>query len=1304
MSISADAPDGRDLIRAYLPRTLVARWSAHPDDAPVWHEILTGSLMHCDMSGFTAMSERLAGRGKEGAELMAGVLNGFFDRMLRIADGWGGVQMKFGGDAMLLYFGGDEHAARAAACGLEMQRAMPEFHRVEVAGETYGFLMRAGIHSGDFFSASAGNPAGVLHYLLMGRDVSRSAATESEAQPGQVAASTEAAEVLRGSARLVQQGHVWQVRSIDAPERPRPSEENSGVPPRALYQYLLPPIAAPLLAGRAPHLAAEHRRVTAVFINLFGMAGIIEGEGPQAALTEIAAYLDMVLPSLDRHGGYLIGSDAAEDGDKLIAAFGAPIASERDEVSALRFALDLNRRLAASSLRLRHRIGINTGFVFAGEIGSPIRREYTVIGDNVNLSARLMAAAPVGRIYASAATIERARADFALRRLKPMRVKGKAAPVQAYELAGEGRAAPQQAEPDAVQLLGRDDEVAAMMRTAETVAASAAMRWCLVTGEPGIGKSALVDDIARRLTGAGWRRLAAACQAHLSRDVFAAWHGPLRQLFDGADDWAALRAAVERLAPEHAWFAGLVADIVSIDRPADPFIESMDPRTRRQQLVALVRAALAAEARRAPLLFTFDDAHHADEASLELLADVIAGIDAPVLLCVSSRATGSPGALSSMPAHLSLHLAELRPDDARRLAASVAGAAGADVDAVISRAQGNPLFVQELALSAAQSGEMPDSINEVIVARLDRLQTEEKLVLRAAAVTGTSFAPEHVGVLLRGRMGADAIDRALTGLATSGFIRGTDGEQAFRHGLAQEVVYDTLTFTDRRAMHHELARHIEEEDQGRLGAVAGLLLHHYDRAGDAPKTVVYAAMSGDRAAGVYANREAIDFYTRGLEALDRAGGGGGDRSILLERIGTCLETQGRHSAATEALQDALARWRDRGRRKRAALLDGPVPDAVREAHLCRRIAVTYERGSAYDEALSWLDRALAALPVRAGRVGSEVHASKSMTLYRKGEYREAIAWGRRALAVAKRVGDARAIAYAHNMLANSHIAEGSLRAAVRHLTEAVRLYDELEDVPGQAAANNNLGMCYHLMGELDAALLHYGLAGAADERVGDLVDKAVIDNNIGEVLLIQGRLDEADEHLARVLRAREANEELAAVAGLSCVNLCRIAMARGDLDAAERHARAGIRVLTDVGAKGLLTEAQIQRAELHLAQGDAAGALRQASAALHEATESGDRLLEARAQRIAALALAATGGGESAAIQLATSAALARRIGAGHEEARSLLALARLRVQSGGHPRADGVRRAVAILSRMGAAPELAQARALLPLLERPRT
>lgn len=1300
-----DARSGHALLGAHLPRTLIEHWARDPDGPSIWHEVLEGTLMHCDMSGFTAMSERLARRGREGAELMAGVLNRFFERMLGIAAGWGGLQVKFGGDAMLLLFDGAEHAARAATCALDMQRAMKEFRNVEAGGDVHRLRMRAGMHSGTFVGASVGDETGPLHYLLLGADVQCATAVEAAGALGRLAASDAARNATGNVATFVCWGDAWLLKSIGEVKRPPQRMDVSGAPADKLRRYLMRPFAALLAEGREPQFVPEHRRVTAVFIHVTGIAEMISRGETVRALHETNSYVRVALEKLERHGGHLGGSDASEHGDKLICLFGAPVSSERDEEGALRFALDVDGALAEAAPSLAHSVGISTGYVFAGEIGSTQRREYTVIGDSVNLAARLMAAAPQGQVYVSGPTVERCREQFILDRLRPMSVKGKTARVQAYRL--RGAVATERAPARHATLRAREEELAQINKVA-LQAATGSEQWIFVYGEPGIGKSALVAEAARRLAAEDWVVLSSFCQAHRSADVFAAWQSPLRSLFGIAPDDSvdSAREKIERelarAATDHAPFAALILGLFGWEVEEGPLVRFLDARVRRQRLVAMLRTLLAARARERPLLLLFEDVHLSDEPSLELLDEVLAAVEAPVLFVATSRSGLPPEALRSREPDAVIELHELDREDARDLAASIGALDPQQVEALLDRAGGNPLFVQELALMGATGDAMPESVTDVIVARIDRLQPEEKTVLRAAAVAGSSFRDEYVRALVSGRLDERQLASTLDLLDGRGFtVRDAgDGTHAFRHPLAQEVIYGALPFGERRALHRTLAQHVERTEGS---ADAGLLLYHYDRAGEAAKTVVYAALSGDRAARSFANREAVDYYTRGLTALDALKNASeSDRSILLERIGQCLETQGRHGAATEALVDALTHWRALGRPRRARLLSFDVPEKAREAALCRRIAVSYERSSLYDEALRWLDQALDALPARAGGVTAQVYGSRSVTLYRKGEHRDAIEWGRRSLNVARRIGDPAVIAYAENMLGNPYMAEGALREAARHWSEAVRLYDRLGDEPGRAASNNNLGSCYQLLGLLDAARKHYEIALEADERVGDRVDMAIVHNNIGEILLIQGTYDEAEAHLRRVLVAHGADEELTAVAGLSYVNLCRCSMARGNLGEAERYLRQGMRLLRAVGARGLLTEAQLQLAELRLAAGDLPAAQRESQRALAGAQSAAERLLEARGERILGLVRAAAGAVDAGAIHIATSVGLAKKIGASHEEARSLLALARLRIDTGGRPRSAGLRRAVAIFSRMGAAQELAEAEWLLMRLQGP--
>lgn len=1279
----------RELVPAYLPHTLLEHWRQHPAQPPVWAEWLNGSLMHCDISGFTGMSESLAQLGKEGGELMAGVLNQFFERMLGIADGYGGEQMKFGGDAMLLFFSGEQHLPRAAACGLAMQTAMREFRRVTAGGQEHGLRMRAGIHAGRFFSASVGNPD-TLHYLLAGTDVNRTAAIEAAARPGQVAATQEAASLLcNGRATRSPEG-VFTIRSVEEPASELREASRKPLPLHVLGRYLMPP----LREGRMPGIQGEHRRVTSLFIHLLGTSELLEKRPHTEVLRRIDAYVNILLSALERHGGFLAGSDIASDGDKLIALFGAPVLNERQEESALRCALAIDQDVQSSGLKLRHRMGINSGQVFAGEIGSHQRREYTVIGDSVNLAARLMAAAHPGEILVSALASERAGPAFELARMRPIRVKGKTAPVRLHRLRGvrDEQHTPESAY--TVPMYGRDEEMKGLLRLA-TATEKGTAKWAFVWGEPGIGKSRLVAALAAQLQEIGWRDIRLSSYAYASSVPFGIWRGLLRDLLgidvagDPRSQWESAQSAITRFAPQHAAFAPLIAEILSLPAPeAESSMASIEPGLRRRHLAAMLAQIISRSNQRCPVLLAAEDVHWADAPSLELLGELVRSQHDQIMVCVTSRSGQPPEPLGDVEPDLSLHLTDLPPEAARQLLSSIGELAGHLVEAVLDRGHGNPLFLHEISRADAPRGsELPETVNDIIMARLDRLVPDEKSVLTVASVIGPSFDLEILEALVGDHLPSRRVRQALAGLTREELTRPLARDlHAFAHVLTQEVAYETVPYRQRRILHRRIIDIFERRHADRLESVCELLLHHSERAADYGRAVLFGAMSGDRAMAVFANSEALRYYGRALEQLGAARRvSGADRSLLLERIGDCLERIGRHREAVETLSQSLDAWR-RSRRRRPLLVPWSA-ERGREAVISRKIGVSCERSADYDASLRWLDEAMALAPKRPSHIRAEICAALSVSLFRKGMYGDAVRWGRSALGMARRSGDRRQLAYAHNMLAASYMEQGALRRAIRHRRKAVQLYHELRDYPGQAAANNNLGACYQLLGILDGALYHYEVALGADERSGDAVDAAVVHNNIGEVLLALGRVNEAITHLDEVISEQLHNPDLTDVAGLAEVNLSRCQMSLGDLRAAASHLRRGLRLLQQVGAEGILTEARLQRAELFLAQGRFEAARRIAGKALAQARTLDARLYEARAHRLIGEALGLLGRRNAARQQLRAAITLARAIGAEYEEACGYLAVARIALHAGGS-RAEARRaltRATAMASRMGA-------------------
>jgi len=851
-----------------------------------------------------------------------------------------------------------------------------------------------------------------------------------------------------------------------------------------------------------------------------------------------------------------------------------------------------------------------------------------------------------------------------------------------------------------------------------------------------MGKSHLALDFQDYLGAGGWRVYRGHCYSHTVGNPFAPWIHILSSFFDiGPGDGTEARtekalAALKRLSPDLVETAPLLNALLMLSIPQTDVVRSLDDETRRRRLFELVAELLQAAAADSPVAVLLEDLHWADHSSLQLVNYIATSLGpSRLLLCLTHRP--EEGLALDLPSAstLTITLGELPEDAALKLVRTVLDLpelAAEVAEAILSKARGNPLFLEEVARSIRESGaldrvlsapsfrlaeelaalDISDRIQALIMSRIDALSAGTREVLRVAAVIGSTFDfPTLRSILGRDREDTD-LDARLQELVQLDHVNREQGIEEpsyrFKHALIQEIAYDSLLFARRRELHHQVATYLEGTRGEQLEPLYEALVHHYGRSGDGPKTLVYALKAGDKARQVFANEEAVDYYRRGLAVLEEMGGPVAyQRSYLLERIGDCYEVSGRHGEAARTLSQALRGWRKAARQPAAPsampldLAEGP-PAKTREAVLCRKLGVSYERKSDYDSSLKWLESALRALPPRQPLQAAQITVAKSVSLFRKGLYEEAIRCGRLGLTLSWRSGERHQLAYAHNMLANPYVEVGNLKQAARHLRSAVRFYHEVGDLPGQAAANNNLGVCYQNLGVLGAALHHLQVALQVDQRIGNAVHAAIEHNNIGEVLLTQGRLDEAVGHFLKVVETYERAGDPLAASGLALVNLSRAYQRQHYYKRASERLQQGIGLLRKAGARGLLTEAYLQQAELELETGRTESALRTCGRALRESRELGTKLLEARGLRVLGRIALVRGRHTQAEADLRQSAALADRLGADYEKGLALLYLAEVyasQAQEKGFHRRCGLalRQARAIFRRLGAERDLSR-------------
>ncbi len=632
--------------------------------------------MFIDISGFTAMSERLARSGKVGAEEVTEVMNASFTRLLQHAYDEGGSLLKFGGDALLLFYSGENHSVRGCRAALAMRRALREFGRFRTSAGIVSLRMSVGVHSGECAFFLAGDSHREL--IVTGPTVTRTAEMESAAQAGEILISADTAAALpRGSCTADDRGGFLLKRL--APGGDDAVREDTALVFDRSAEFIPFAIREHL---RGATTESEHRQVTVAFLHFDGTDATLTSDEPGVLAGQLDELMRSVQSAAQEHEVCVLGTDIDRDGGKIILTAGAPRSNDNDEERMLRTLHQI--REAGGALALR--IGVNRGPVFAGDIGPPYRKTYTVMGDAVNLAARLMAKASTGQILATDAVLVRSRTQFNTEALEPFTVKGKARPITAHAI-GAVRALRARGDASRIPLVGREQELGFLASTLESIETQGTAVVEL-TGPAGIGKSRLIRELAARQHGLAFFETSA--EQYASSTPYFVFGAFLRTVLGlhpqqrGADD-------ARVLAPARPRIGARARAMAATDRAGHRHRRGrLRPRPisskRASDAPACMKRLLALLTRLLPqpALLVFDDAHWLDEASRELLRFIIANVTAsPWLICVSRRPDAALTYADLASTGATLRLEPLSPDASIALTSAAAG----DVPLATARAE-----------------------------------------------------------------------------------------------------------------------------------------------------------------------------------------------------------------------------------------------------------------------------------------------------------------------------------------------------------------------------------------------------------------------------------------------------------------------------------------------------------------------------------------------------------------------------------------------------------------------------------------
>jgi class 3 adenylate cyclase/tetratricopeptide (TPR) repeat protein len=1182
----ATITDANTLLKPYVPRLLV-EW-LHDDPSSPYRSV-DGSLAFVDISGFTTMTERLARKGKIGAEEIADVLDACFTDLLSVAYADGAGLIKWGGDAVLLLFDGPHHAERACRAAVAMRRTLREMGAISTTAGLVRLRMSVGIHSGLFEFFLVGD----LHreLVITGPAATHTVEMESTAAAGQILVSRATAELLpaRSLGEAKAEGILIRRSPNIGYERAEAVEDIEGLE-----------LAASLPLRIREHLQSglgepEHRPVAVSFIEISGTDDLLERGGPEVLASALDETIRTVQAACARHDVTFLETDISANGLKVLLAAGVPTTSGDNE-GAMLVAV---RRILDSGSPLPLKIGVNRGRVFSGDFGPSFRKSYSIKGDAVNLAARVMGKAAVGQILVTEAVTDRTMASFELDPLAPFLVKGKARPVRAFSLGNPIRERVSVVD-EAMPLVGRSWELSSLLESLER---SLARRGSVVelVGEPGMGKSRLIEELIRHAPRNAVLR--AACDAYEASTPYFPIRLLLRDVLgirEGDDPKAAARRLEDRVAanaPHLVPWLPLLGIPLDIDMMMTPETEALDPGFRSDRLIEVVDEFLE-WILPTPTLFVFEDAHWMDEASSAIVRRLTERVaESPWMICITRREQTAGFRAQGAADALVISLKPLDPKDVGDLvetATEHAPIPAHRMAELVHRSGGNPLFIRELVEAAKTEGgteELPETVEEMLTAQIDRLPIRDRDLLRFASVVGASFSPDLVTDILAAE-GVPPDDDAWKRLGDF-VIGGGDRTLRFRHALVRDAAYEGLPFRRRRRLHARVGERVEREAGDRPEDHAELLSLHFLKAQEYRRAWRYSKIAGERAESKYALVEAGDFYRRALEAARRLPGlDRKDVARMHEALGDARDRVGMYEEAARAYRAA---------RKLV------VGDPVHEGELRLKEAWIPERLGRNSDALRSVRRALKVVDGledgEAGKLRARLTAWYAAILQGQGNFVRAIDWCRRAMEEAERSGDLDAFAHASSILDWAHVELGELDRAT-HSARALEIYEQLGDRRSQAVVLNNLGMFRYFEGRWDEALDLYGKAKEAWLKTGDSLNAAMAKVNIAEITSDQGKLEEADTLLRealRTLRAAGWKELIAAATSY----LGRVAYRSGRFDEGLELLRTARSQYEEMGAQGELLEVETRIAECLVLQGRASEGLPLADQALQAARTLG---------------------------------------------------------------------------------------------------
>jgi len=1089
------------------------------------HGSLLASTLFLDISGFTAMTELLMQRGKEGAERMAAIMNKVFEPVIELVYQHNGFITSFAGDAFTVVFPGNPQKTSQVACAVSVtirHLFITNSHPDSVFGQ-FSLAVKQGVSSGDVEWGIIGSEKRKTFYFR-GHAIIGCRQAEKSAGQNEIILDERLLDWLPASWIGQQRGesfHQLLTETMNVgtiAKRPLPV---ANIEPAIAAQFF------PLSLWNQPYVG-ELRHITPLFIAI-----------PQNLTHEDThSFISHLLRIVDQFNGHFVEIYFESTIGLVLIYFGAPVTHEDDITRALQCVLTLKKSWENNSINWK--AGITMGPVYAGYIGSPRRAKYTALGSVVNLAARLMEYADWGQILVSETVAQQTHFDFPF--LNQLTLKGFAQPIPTHLLQAEKQNNPTfYSEP----LLGRESELIALQQFTQKQSSG----MMLIYGEPGMGKSHLVYSLRQQLPPKViWfiGRVDPILRESFSPFIYWLKHyfRQSQQATDAVNKWQFEQKITElcnneailtikSLAAQICQATSFLGALLGLYWP-DSLYSQLDAQRRFQHTSQAIQALLLGESKRQPIIFLLEDFHWLDEASHKLITDLAETLgnqtaNHPLLLLATARYTddGKPPLLVhdvNLP-QLTINLDQLSLAAVQQQATFILNGSITPKlrQLLYDKSTSNPFFVQQILYYCQEntllhkenglwdlnttSFTIPTSIQAVLIARIDRLDQNVKLIVQAAAVLGCEFEPQILADILQQDINS-AIQQAEKEQIWS--VLPSLRHYIFNHELLRDAAYDMQLRTRLREL-HKLAATVYERHYGaeKASLYASRIAHHYEQAGVTNKMAYWSSQAGQQAFQNYANEDALAHFQRALttDSLNIP-----DQITLYCDLGEVLRRQSLYSEAILVYRSML---------KMAA----SIADQASQAQAWIGLSWTYQIQGQDQASLDSATEAEALLQ-KFDRPALLVEAlyHKGWALYRLGRISDAYNLAQQGLVVTRE----QELSHKEILLLNllsvlEYYSLGQYETAVIHQEQALVIAQTNKDRHSEGFLTSNLGDNYLQQGDYARAKKHYQRAVTIAREIGDHDGKMVYLSNLSGAQIQLGEIETAVSRLNELIKTAPKN-------------------------------------------------------------------------------------------------------------------------------------------------------------------------------------